>query len=85
MLRCPVRLVEKYLRLLPTGGMKPNLYLHSLRKPKPHTWYGETPLGINKVRAVVKDMLRDAGLDGFFTNHSMRRTAATRLFQAGQT
>ena len=29
-------------------------------------------------------MLRDAGLDGFFTNHSLCRTAATRLFQAGQ-
>ena len=30
--RCPVRLVEKYLNLLPVGGSKPNLYLHSLRK-----------------------------------------------------
>ena len=29
-------------------------------------------------------MLRDAGLDGFFSNHSLRRTCATRLFQAGQ-
>ena len=29
-------------------------------------------------------MLKDAGLDGFFTNHSLRRTAATRLFQAGK-
>ena len=41
-------------------------------------------LGINKVRSVVKDMLKHAGLDGFFTNHSLRQTAATRLFQAGQ-
>ena len=29
-------------------------------------------------------MLKDAGLDGYFTNHSLRRTAAARLFQAGQ-
>ena len=29
-------------------------------------------------------MLKDAGLDGFFTNHSLRRTAATRLFRAGE-
>ena len=83
-LRCPVRIVEKYLKLLPTGGMKPNLYLHSLKRPKPHTWYCETPLGINKVRSVVKEILHDAGLDGFFTNHSLHRTAATCLFQAGQ-
>ena len=82
--RCPVRIVSKYLGLLPEGGIKPNLYLHSLRKPKPNVWYGTTPLGVNKVRLVVKEMLKDAGLDGFFTNHSLRRTAATRLFQAGQ-
>ena len=82
--RCPVRLVEKYLNLLPVGGSKPNFYLHSLRKPKPSVWYCSTPLGVNKVRQVVCDMLKDAGLDGFFTNHSLRRTAATRLFHAGQ-
>ena len=36
------------------------------------------------MRSVVTDMLKDAGLDGFFTNHSLRRTAATRLFRAGK-
>ena len=29
-------------------------------------------------------MLKHAGLDGFFTNHSLRWTTAMRLFQAGQ-
>ena len=29
-------------------------------------------------------MLKNAGLDGYFTNHSLHRTCATRLFQAGQ-
>ena len=28
-------------------------------------------------------MLKNAGLDGYFTNHSLRRTCATRLFQGG--
>ena len=82
--RCPVRIVEKYIKLLPTTGSKPNLYLHSLKAPKPSLWYCEVPLGINKVRSVVSEMLKDAGLDGFFTNHSLRHTAATRLFQAGK-
>ena len=81
--RCPVRLIEKYLNLLPEGGSKLNLYLHSLKHPKPFVWHTTTPLGINKVRTVVSSMLRDAGLDGFFTDHSLRRTCATRLFQAG--
>ena len=78
MKRCPVRIVEKYIQLLPKSGVKPNLYLHSLCRTKPCQWYSETPLGINKVRSVVKEMLKDASLDGFFTNHSLCRTAATR-------
>ena len=71
--RCPVRIIEKYIKLLPTTGVKPNLYLRSLKFTKPTVWYCETPLGINKVRSVVSEMLKDAGLDGYFTNHSPRR------------
>ena len=82
--RCPVRIVQKYISLIPKSGTKSNLYVHSLKHPKPSLWYTTKPLGVNKVRSVVKDMLKNAGLDGFFTNHSLRRTAATRLFQSGQ-
>jgi integrase len=28
-------------------------------------------------------MCKEAGFDGFFTNHSLRATAATRLYAAG--
>ena len=83
-MRCPVRLIEKYISLLPVGGCKPNFYLQSLRKPKPNQWYSTIPVGINTLRKTVGSMLRDAGLDGYFTNHSLRRTCATRLFQAGK-
>ena len=30
-------------------------------------------------------MLKSANLDGYFTNHSLRRSSTTRLFQAGHT
>ena len=82
--RCPVRIVGKYLSLLPKSCTKTNLYLHSLKRPQPTCWFSTNPLGINKVRKVVGDMLKNAGLNGFFTNHSLRRTAATRLFRAGK-
>ena len=83
--RCPVRIVEKYLRLLPFEcNAKKNLYLQSLKKPRPYCWYSTMPVGINKVRKVVSSMLKQARLDGFFTNHSLHRTCATRLFQAGE-
>ena len=82
--RCPVRIVQKYLNLLPKIGVKANLYLQSLKKPRPNCWYSTVPVGINKIRGVVSELLHNAGLDGYFTNHSLRRTCATRLFQAGQ-
>ena len=75
--------MEKYLNLLPTNGKKPNLYLQTMKRPKPFCWYTSSPLGINRVHSVVTEMLKNSGLDGFFTNHSLRRTCATRLFQAG--
>ena len=80
---CPVRLVEKYINLLPSWGTKPNFYMQSLRKAKPFCWYLVMPVGINSVRKVITRLLKDAGLDGYFTNHSLRRTCAKRLFQAG--
>ena len=82
--RCPVRIVEKYMNLLPLEGKKANFYLQSLKKIKPNCWYSIVPVGINSLRKVVASLLKDAGLDGFFTNHSLRRTCATCLFQAGK-
>ena len=84
LVRCPVRIIEKYVNLLPENGSKPNFYLQSLRRTKPFCWFSTTPVGINSLRKVVSSMLRDARLDGYFTNHSLRRTCATRLYQAGQ-
>ena len=55
--RCPAHLVEKYINLLPKTGVKPNLYLQSLKKPKPNCWYSTMPMGVNKVRKVVSNML----------------------------
>ena len=82
--KCPVRLIEKYISLLPKTGVKPNFYLQSLRKTKPNCWYSTIPVEINTLHKVVSSLLKNAGLDGFFTNHSLHRTCATRLFQAGQ-
>ena len=81
--KCPVRLIEKYLNLLPKTGRKANFYLQSLVKLRPNCWYSSTPVGVNTLRKCVGELLKNAGLDGYFTNHSLRRTCVTRLFQAG--
>ena len=39
--------------------------------------------GQNTIRNVVKELMKKANIDGFFTNHSLHCTGSTRLFQAG--
>ena len=84
-LRCPVRLIEKYMSLCPPVGKnnKANFYLRSLEKMNPAQWYSTHVLGVNSIRSTVSQMLEDAKLDGYFTNHSLRSSGTTRLFQAG--
>ena len=82
--RCPVRLLKKYLSLCPKNYFKkPNFYLQSLKSPHPKQWYVREVVGQNKVKEVVKNLLSSAEIDGYFTNHSLRCTGGTRLFQAG--
>lgn len=79
--RCVVKLYEKYLAHRPENVNR--LYLKSLNIIKDEIWYSSQPLGINTVKKVVSQMCRKAGFNGFFSNHSLRATAATRLFQHG--
>ena len=81
--KCCVRLVEKYLKLCPQYHKKPNFYLHSLAKPTPSQWYGEQVIGQATLAKTVKKLLKEVNIDGYFTNHSCRRSGTTRLFQAG--
>ena len=83
--RCTVRLVEKYMSLCPEVGPKnkPNFYLRPLEKRNPAQWYSTRVVGVNTLRKVTAKLLKSAELDGYFTNHSLRRSGTTRLFQAG--
>ena len=40
-------------------------------------------MGQSTLGKVIKTMLYDARIDGYFTGHSLRRSGTTRLFQAG--
>ena len=83
---CPVCLVEKYMKLCPPitpNTKKFNFYLRSLEKYSPTQWYSEQVVGLNTIKKVIKKMLENAKLDGFFTNHSLRCSGTTRLFNEG--
>ena len=43
----------------------------------------QTAVGHNSLANTVKRIFEKAGIEGHFTNHSLRASAATRLFEAG--
>ena len=46
-------------------------------------WYIDAPVGINRLQSAVRELCREAGFSGYFTNHSLRATAATRMYNNG--
>ena len=79
--RCPVRILYKYFCKLPVNRTCSALYLRPVTKYSAEKWYMNSPVGVNKLQSVVKTVCQQAGLDGFYTNHSLRSTAATRMYQ----
>ena len=45
-------------------------------------WYTRTPVGRNMLASMLKRMCQRGGIEGHKTNHSLRATGATQLFQA---
>ncbi len=62
--RCPVRLFQKYVSLLPPDGVRPDFYLHPLGKPTMTQWYADHPIGINTLRMTMKCLAESAGIQG---------------------
>ncbi len=85
-LRNVIRLFEKYVNLIPPTIKHPSLYKYAVheRSWTPSVWYSDHPLGKNALSKIVKNMCEKAGLSGEkFTNHSLRASTATRMFNSG--
>ena len=78
--RCPVRIIGFYLSVLPQNRTTNAFYLQPLKHFTPTCWFQDSPVGINKLQKTVKVIAEKGGLPGFYTNHSLRATAATRLY-----
>ena len=79
--KCPLRIFKKYVGLLPQSKKCNKLYLRCKKKPTPITWYCDQPFGVNKIKSTVKEMCKMAGIDGNFTNHSLRASCASRMYE----
>ncbi len=79
--RCIVRLYQKYVSHRPTDERCSSaFYLRPLQKPMGIVWYSCQPVGINQLAKTVQRLCTAAGLSGRRTNHSLRATAASRLY-----
>ena len=80
--RDPIRLFKKFTSLMPTTLSCKSLYLCPLIRPTNTKWYGDQPYGDKKIKQIVKNIFTQAKIKGKYTNHSLRRTAATRMSDA---
>ena len=86
--RCHVYLLDLYFSKLPPIAFEKDwFYMKPLAdcvatNPTAKAWYSLQPCGENKLSTMVKSMFTQIGISGK-TNHSLRATGASNLFQAG--
>ena len=52
-------------------------------KPASEVWYTKVPIGKNTLRNVVSNLCKEAGIEGYKTNHSLRATACSLALSKG--
>jgi hypothetical protein len=76
-----IKLFEQFLAVRPKSVSR--FYLQPSKNPTNSVWYTSRPLGKNSLSKFLAQICADAGIEGKKTNHSLRATCATRLYQAG--
>ncbi|XP_046374842.2 uncharacterized protein KIAA1958-like [Haliotis rufescens] len=79
--RCFVRLFEKYRSLCKPGQHTEYFYFTPRRTRTSKDWYTANAIGHNTLQVTVKRLCKTSGIQGMKANHSLRATAATRLYQ----
>ena len=80
--RCIVKLYEKYISHLPPNTTINAFYRRPLDHIKGDVWFCSSAVGRHKLDTVVADICKQGNLGGYRTNHSLRASAATRMFDA---
>ena len=79
---CSLHVIIKYLCLVPKDITCSAFYLQPRHKFFGMVWYLNRPTGINKLHNVVGQMAREAGLPGYYTNHSLHAGTTTKMYQS---
>jgi hypothetical protein len=81
--KCVVKMLDFYISKLPENPK--SFYLRPLKdrptdESKP--WYANIPVGVNTMKGMLPKMSEEAGTKSRYTNHSLRATSTTRLFNS---
>uniref|UniRef100_K1QYV8 Nuclear hormone receptor HR96 n=1 Tax=Magallana gigas TaxID=29159 RepID=K1QYV8_MAGGI len=76
---------KEYLNLVVVNSKNNQLYRRPLTNGENNeVRFSVQPTGVNKLSTIMKNMCDKAGIPGFFSYNSGKRTCATALYQAGQ-
>lgn len=75
---------KDYIEIRRDCGESPAFYRRPLENgPDNELRFSQQPIGLNKLASIMKSMFSEAGIPGYYTNHSGKRTLATTLYLAG--
>ena len=80
--RCLIRLYKLYMCKCPKNCPDGAFYLKTLSNLKSDCWFCNVRISHNVLQKMVPNLFKVAGIEGHFTNHSLRATSATWLFEA---
>ena len=86
--RCPVHILDTYFSKLPKEAFTKDVLffrpLGSIPASSSCAWYsGSQPVGKNTLEQKLSRMCTLAGIEGRITNHSLRATSATQMYENG--
>ena len=85
--RCPVHILDVYFRKLPKESITKDIFFFRPLEKTPSDptspWYSNQPVGKHTLEVKLSRMCSLTGIEGRITNHSLRATAATQLYEMG--
>ena len=84
--RCPIMLMEAFCSKRPPAMLNDNapfyLATNAPAWEQGGQWYKSSPMGVNTLGSIMKVMCGAAGVEGRKTNHSVRKTAISKLMHS---
>ena len=84
---CPVHVLDLYFSKLPQEAFKQDILfvrpLENVSDDPTKPWYSSVLVGKNILDTKLGKMCSLAGIEGRVTNHSMRATSVTQMYETG--